>query len=74
VGIPSGRVPVLAWPLGYVYPPNRWSPIGAGFKPRADLLNSQFQFTLKLLDAFPIDAACPMPVDRPPSLLEELPV
>ena len=25
----------LAWPLGYVYPPNRWSLVGAGFKPRA---------------------------------------
>src|SRR5450755_2803788 len=56
--------------LGYIYPPDRWSTVGAGSKPCADFLNSLFQLALKLLDAFPIDPACSAPVDGPPSLLE----
>ena len=49
----------LARPLGYLYPPNRWSTVGSGFKPFADLLYPQFQLTLKLLDASPSTPPAP---------------
>jgi hypothetical protein len=62
----------LARPLGYLYPPNRRSTVGSGFKPFADLLYSQFQLALKLLDALPVDSTCSVPIDRFPSLLEKL--
>src|SRR6266571_2124372 len=62
----------LSRPLGNVYPPNRWSTVSAGLKPLADFPNSLFQLALKLLNALPIDSACPAPVDRRPSVLEKL--
>src|SRR5260370_25760971 len=61
----------LARPFGYFDPPHRWSSVGAGFKPFADVLEPLFQRALKLLDAFPVNAACTMSVDHSPGLLEE---
>src|ERR1039457_354202 len=62
----------LSRPFGYLNPPNRWSPIGASFELRTHFLDTLFQLALKLLDAFPVDSTCSIPVDRPPSLLEKL--
>jgi hypothetical protein len=62
----------LARPFGYFDPPHRWSSVGAGLEPFADVLEPLFQRALKLLDAFPVNAACAMPVDHSPCLLEEL--
>src|ERR1039458_3245378 len=62
----------LSRPFGYLDPPNWWSPIGASFELRTHFLDTLFQLALKLLDAFPVDSTCSIPVDRPPSLLEKL--
>src|SRR5579859_3698746 len=62
----------LARPLGYLYPTNRWSSVGASSKLCADFLYPLFQLAFKLLDALPVDSTCPVPVDRFPSLLEKL--
>ncbi len=62
----------LSRSLGYLNPPNRWSPIGASSKLLTDFLNPLFQLALKLLDALPVDATCPAPVDPFPGLLEKL--
>src|ERR1700745_4389393 len=56
----------LPRPLGYLDPPNRWSPVCASSKLFADFLNPLFQFALKLLDALPVDSTRPSPVDRFP--------
>src|SRR6266404_6097289 len=62
----------LARPFGYLNPPNRRSPVSTSSQLYADLLNPLFQLALKLLDALPVNSACPAPVDSFPSLLEKL--
>src|SRR5215467_13273967 len=61
----------LARPFGYFHPPHRWGSVDAGFQPFADFLKPLFQRALKLLDAFPVHAACTMPVDHSPGLPEK---
>src|SRR5260370_42027633 len=70
-GSAPGRRPRLDGLLWFFAPPHWWSSVGAGFKPFADVLEPLFQRALKLLDAFPVNAACTMSVDHSPGLLEE---
>src|SRR5258708_12340052 len=56
----------LARPFGYFDPPHRWSLVGAGFKPFADVLEPLFHRALHLLDPFPLPPPSTLSAVHPP--------